>query len=162
MATDAAEGRRLTTASGATALEHFGATRPGERAPFGRYVAASVGLMAVATANGVTRELTYGKVIGNQAAHWVSLIPMLALFGAYVNLLERRLPLPSWRSAAVIGGAWAAIAAGFELGVGHYVDGKRWSDLLREYNLAAGRSSGLVLVATAALPTLVRAWRRRS
>lgn len=38
----------------------------------------------------------------------------------------------------------------FELGVGHYVDGKRWSELLREYNLLEGRSGGLVLVWTVA------------
>jgi hypothetical protein len=133
-----------------------------DRAPYGRYLAASVGLMAIATANGVMRELTYGKAVGERVAHWASLGPMVGLFAVYVNLLERRWPLSSWRSAATIGSAWAGIAAGFELGVGHYVDRKNWSELLREYNLAAGRSGGLVLVTTAAMPALVRVWRRRA
>ena len=132
-----------------------------ERAPYGRYLLASVGLMAVATANGVTRETTYGKALDEDVAHWISLVPMVGLFAVYVNFLERRWPLPSWPSAVVVGGAWAAIAAGFELGVGHYVDGKSWSDLVREYNLAAGRSGAIVLAVTAALPSVVRAWRRR-
>lgn len=131
------------------------------REPFGRYVAASVGLMAIATANGVARELTYGKAVNEDVAHWISLVPMVGLFAVYVNALERRWPLARWRGAFVIGAAWAGIAAGFELGVGHYVDGKSWSELLREYNLAAGRPGGLVLVTAAGLPALVRLWRGR-
>jgi hypothetical protein len=75
------------------------------------------------------RELTYGKAVGERVAHWASLGPMVGLFAVYVNLLERRWPLSSWRSAATIGSAWAGIAAGFELGVGHYVDRKNWSEL---------------------------------
>jgi len=129
--------------------------------PFGRYVAASVGLMAIATANGVARELTYGKAVNEDVAHWISLVPMVGLFAVYVNALERRWPFATWRGAFVIGAAWAGIAAGFELGVGHYVDGKSWSELLREYNLAAGRPGGLVLVTAAGLPALVRLSRGR-
>lgn len=155
------ETTRAVTASTLTELEWLRPSRRGERGVFGRYVAASAGLMAIATANGVTRELTYGKAVDEKTAHWVSLVPMVALFGAYVNLLERRWPLPSWRSAAQIGAAWAGIAAGFELGVGHYVDKKSWTELLREYDLAAGRSGSLVLIATAAMPALVRLSRTR-
>jgi hypothetical protein len=117
--------------------------------------------MAIATANGIVRETTYGKQMSNDAAHQLSFIPMVVLFAVYVNALERRWPLATWRGAIGIGASWAAIAAGFELGIGHYVDRKPWSELLHDYNLAAGRVGGLVLVATATLPALVRAWRRR-
>jgi hypothetical protein len=146
----------MTTA----ALEHLRPRRR-EGTPYGRYLVASVGLMAIATVNGITREGTYGKAIDEDVAHWLSLAPMVGLFAVYVNVLERRWPLPSWRSAAAIGAAWVGIAAGFELGVGHYVDEKSWSELLREYNLAAGRSGGVVLLVTAAMPALVRLWRGR-
>jgi len=135
--------------------------RPEREAPYGRYVLASLGLMAIATANGVTRERTYGRAMNEDVAHWISLVPMVGFFALYVNGLARRWPLPSRQSAVVVGGAWAAIAAGFELGVGHYVDGRSWSDLLRKYNLAAGGSGAIVLAVTAALPSVVRAWRRR-
>lgn len=117
--------------------------------------------MAIATSNGIVRERTYGKQMSDDAAHQLSFLPMLALFTVYVNALERRWPLRTWRGAIGIGMSWAAIAAGFELGIGHYVDGKSWSELLHDYNLAAGRVGGLVLVAAAALPSAVRVIRRR-
>ena len=117
--------------------------------------------MAIATTNGIARETTYGRVMRGDAAHALSLVPMIALFAAYTNALERRWPLPTFRGALAIGATWAGIAAGFELGVGHFVDGKPWSDLLAEYNLAARRTGGLVLVASAAMPAVMRLWRTR-
>ena len=144
-----------------TVFERVPPARSDSREPYGRYVAASVGLMAIATANGVARELTYGKVLSEDAAHWLSLVPMVGLFAVYVNELERRRPLPTWRGAAAIGATWAAIAAGFELGVGHYVDGKSWSELLGAYDMTSGRSGALVLGAAAVLPAAVRLWRTR-
>jgi len=128
---------------------------------YGRYAAASVGLMAIATANGVARELTYAHAVGDRGAHLISLAPMAAMFAVYVNALERRWPLPSRRAALEVGAMWAAIAAGFELGVGRYVDGKSWSELVGEYDVSAGRPGGIVLAFTAALPSLVRVARRR-
>ncbi|MDQ3858854.1 MAG: hypothetical protein M3327_10480 [Actinomycetota bacterium] len=128
----------------------------------GRYTVATLGLMAIATTNGIVRERTYGKVMGERAAHALSLVPMVALFGVYTNALERRWPLPTWQGALGIGATWAGIAAGFELGVGHFVDRKPWSQLLGEYNPAAGRTGGLVLLASAAMPALVRLWRTSS
>jgi hypothetical protein len=130
--------------------------------PYGRYAVGSLGLMAIATANGVVREVTYTKYLNDDTARRLSLIPMAVLFGLYVDQLERRWPLQTWRSAGGIGAMWAAIAVGFELGVGHYVDGKSWSELLREYNVLEGRSGGLVLAWTVAVPSLVRFMRRRA
>jgi hypothetical protein len=129
--------------------------------PYGRYALASVGLMAIATANGATRELTYAKYLNDETAHRLSLIPMVVLFGVYVDQLERRWPLPTSSGALGVGAMWAAIAVGFELGVGRYVDGKSWSELLREYNLIEGRSGGLVLAWTIAVPSVVRSLTRR-
>ena len=143
-----------------TAIQPPGAGRARET-PYGRYAAATLGLMAIATTNGVVRETTYGKRVRDDVAHAVSLVPMVALFAAYTNVLERRWPLPTWRGAFGIGATWAAIGAGFELGVGHFVDRKPWTELLSEYNLAAGRTGGLVLVASAVMPALVRLWRTR-
>lgn len=136
--------------------------RPGpEPAPYGRYLLASVGLMALASANGITRELTYANAMSEDAANWLSLLPMVTLFALYIWWLQGRWPLPTWRSALAIGLAWAGIAVGFELGIGHWVDGKSWSELLGAYDLAAGKSGGIVILFTAAAPVAVRAARRR-
>jgi hypothetical protein len=143
-----------------TAFRRLGRTRRAET-PFGRYLGASVGLMAIASANGALRELTYGKRIGEDAAHRISFVPMVLLFALYVDALERRWPLPTLRGAVAIGAAWAAIAAAFELGLGHFVERRPWSELLHDYNLAAGRVGALVLAASAAMPALVRGRRRR-
>jgi hypothetical protein len=143
-----------------TAIEYADSPRrPGS--PFGRYVAGSLGLMAIASANGVLRDLTYAKTLGDETAHWISLVPMVGLFAVYVDQLERRWPLDSWRDAAAVGGAWTAIAVGFEVGVGHYVDGKSFSELLGEYDVSAGRPGAVVLLAAAAMPATVRMWRLR-
>ena len=132
-----------------------------DETPYARYLAASVGLMLIASANGALRELTYGKQMSDDAAHVVSFVPMVALFTVYVNALERRWPLPTWRGALGIGAGWAAIAAGFELGLGHFVEDTPWSELFHDYNLAAGRVEALVLVSAAALPSAVRLARAR-
>jgi hypothetical protein len=123
--------------------------------PYGRFAVASLGLM-IATANGITRELTYTKYLNDETAHRLSLVPMIVLFGLYVDQVERRWPVPTWRGAIGIGAMWASIAVGFELGVGHFVDGKSWSELLRAYNIFEGRSGGLVLVWTVAVPSVVK------
>jgi hypothetical protein len=128
--------------------------------PYGSYAVASLGLMAIATANGIVRELTYAKYLNEETAHRLSLVPMVLLFGLYVDQLERRWPLPTWRGAVGVGAMWATIAVGFELGVGHYVDGKSWSELLREYNLLEGRSGGLVVAWTVAVPYVIRSLKR--
>jgi hypothetical protein len=137
-------------------------TQDERRTPIGRYLAASLGLMVLASANGALRDLTYGRRMSEDEAHRLSFVPMVVLFALYVNELERRSPLPTWRGAAGIGACWAAIGAGFELGVGHYVQKRPWRDLVHEYDLSAGRAGGLVLLATAAMPALVRLGRRRA
>jgi hypothetical protein len=136
------------------------AAAAGGRTPYARYLAASVGLMAIATANGIARELTYANAMGEDAAHWLSLLPMVALFGLYIWWLQGRWPLPTWQGAVAIGLSWAAIAAGFELGIGHWVDGKSWSELLGAYNVLAGGAGGVVLLVAAVGPVAVRRLRR--
>ncbi|MDQ3865877.1 MAG: hypothetical protein M3304_03480 [Actinomycetota bacterium] len=46
--------------------------------------------------------------------------------------------------------------------VGHVVERKPRSELFGEYNLAAGRTGGLVLLESAAMPALVRLSRTTS
>jgi hypothetical protein len=128
---------------------------------YGRYLAASVGLMATATANGLLRERTYGPRIGENASHAVSLVPMAAGFAAYTWALEARWPLPTRRSALAVGALWAAVAFGFEAGLGRAVERRSWRDLLDDYDPRRGRPGTAVLAVTLVVPGAVRAARRR-
>jgi hypothetical protein len=64
------------------------------RTPYGRYLVASLGPMAIATATGITRELTYADALGEDAAGWVSLHDLLAgRSGGFVVLVTVLAPL---------------------------------------------------------------------
>jgi hypothetical protein len=45
-----------------------------------------------------------------------------------------------------VGSATSRRRASFDFGFGHYVDGKSWAELAREYNLTAGRVWIAILV----------------
>lgn len=139
------------------ALKHHRALhrRRPDSTPYGRYALASLGLMMIASANGAIRELTYGEELSETTAHRLSLVPMVVLFTLYVHLLERRWPLRSRRAAAAVGLIWAVIAAGFDLGLGHFVEDKSWSTLL-DLDLA------VVVGWSAVVPSVARLLGRRT
>jgi hypothetical protein len=95
---------------------------------------------------GVGRELVYKDEVGDLTAHQISAATLIALLALYFWLLERRWPIPTLRAALAIGATWTALTAAFDFGFGHYVDGKSWSELAADYNLAAGRVWVLVLL----------------
>ena len=105
--------------------------------------------------NGIAREATYSKRLGNQTAHQVSTGTAIAAFAAYFCLLERRWPIGDRREALVIGGAWLGLTVAFEFGFGRAVAKQTWRELLADYNLAAGRTWPLVLAWIAAGPAVV-------
>src|SRR4029453_7924286 len=105
----------------------------------GRWIAAWVGATAVGVANAGVRELVYADRVGELAAHQISTATLLAALTYYIWLLDQRWPLPTIRTALAIGGGWAALTVLFEFGLGRYVQGSSWPELLANYNLAAGR-----------------------
>jgi hypothetical protein len=121
-----------------------------------RYTAAWLGGIPIAIANGTARELTYKDRVGDVAAHQISTATAIALFAAYFAVLERRWPIPTERCALEVGATWVALTVCFEFGFGHYVDGRSWTDLLRDYDLSRGRLWSLVLVWLAVGPLVVR------
>ncbi len=117
----------------------------------------------IGIANGVTRELVYADRVGDLAAHQLSTGSAILLFGGYFWLLERRWPLPTARGAIRVGVLWLGLTVLFEFGFGHYVDGKPWTELLRDYDVTAGHLWPLVLAWLAAGPyVLHRRSNRRS
>jgi len=89
--------------------------------------------------NGTIRELVYKDRVGDMTAHYLSTVILIVLLALYFLWLEYRWPLPSVRTALRIGLAWAALTASFDFGFGHYVDGKSWTELAKDYDVTAGR-----------------------
>ena len=109
-------------------------------------MAAWLGATTLGLANAGVRELGYADRVGELAAHQLSTATLLAALTYYMWLLDQRWPLPTTRTALAIGGGWAALTVLFEFGLGRYVLGSPWPDLLANYNLAAGRIWVLVPV----------------
>ena len=121
-----------------------------------RWTLAWLGGPVLGIANGVTRDLVYKQRAGDLAAHQISTATGIALFAVYFWLLQRRWPIPTRQTAIEIGGTWLVLTILFELGFGHYVGGKSWSELLRDWNLAEGRVWPLVLIWISIGPALTR------
>jgi hypothetical protein len=112
----------------------------------GKWMAAWLGATTLGLANAGVRELGYADRVGELAAHQISTATLLAALTYYMWLLDQRWPVPTTRTALAIGGSWAALTVLFEFGLGRYVLGSPWPDLLANYNLADGRIWVLVPV----------------
>ena len=121
----------------------------------GRWIAAWLGATAVGVANAGVRELVYADRVGELAAHQISTATLLAAVTYYIWLVDQRWPVPTMRTALAIGGTWAALTILFEFGLGQYVLGSAWPDLVANYNLAGGRSWVLVPVWMVVAPAAV-------
>ena len=79
---------------------------------------------------------------------------LIVLLTVYMWMLERRWLIPTRRTAFKIGAYWVVLTIVFEFGFGHYVDGKSWTELLHNYNIADGQAWVLVLVWMAVAPAV--------
>src|SRR5215207_878046 len=109
------------------------------------WLIAWLGGPVIGIANGVARELVYKDAVGDLTAHRISTGTAIGLFAGYFSLLQRRYPLASDAAALRVGAFWLVLTVLFEFGFGRGVDGKSWSELLADYNLAEGRLWPLVL-----------------
>jgi hypothetical protein len=109
-------------------------------------------MVPLAIANGALRELVYAKHVGELGAHQISTATAIVLFGIYLWFVFRRWPLSSAAQAWTAGALFVVLTVAFEFGFGHFVAGHPWGRLLHDYNLAAGRVWGLVLVFLAVAP----------
>ena len=120
------------------------------------WLLAWLGGPVIGIANGVTRELVYADRVGDLTAHQISTGSAIVLFAGYFWLLQKHRPLPDARAAARVGAAWLALTVLFEFTFGHYVDGKTWSELAGDYDVAAGHLWPLALAWLAAGPEVMR------
>jgi hypothetical protein len=124
-----------------------------------RYILAWLPMVPIAVANGVVRELWYGRHLGELQAHQVSTLSALVLLGLYMGWVIRQWRPRSGSQAVAIGAVWLMLTVAFELLFGHYGAGHPWSRLLQDYDLSAGRLWPLVLLWVAVAPYLFHRWR---
>ena len=120
------------------------------------WLLAWLGGPVIGIANGVAREATYGKRVGEGAAHQISTATGVAAFAGYFRSLQRRWPLHGREQALGIGGVWLALTVAFEFGFGRGVAKKPWSELLADYDVRRGRTWPLLLLWIALGPEAVR------
>lgn len=128
---------------------------------FRRWAVAWLGGSVLGIANGVIRETLYKDRVGDLTANQISAATLIALLALYFWLLERRWPISTRRLALEIGATWVLLTVLFEFLFGHYLDGKSWSELFENYDLAGGNLWLLVLAWIGVGPAAVRALHRR-
>lgn len=121
-----------------------------------RWIAAWGGGAAIGIANGMVREATYGRRLGERTANQVSALSGIGAFAVFFWKLQRRWPIARGAEALRIGAAWLVLTVAFEFGFGRLAAKKSWRSLLDEYNLREGRAWPLVLAWIATGPVVVR------
>ena len=125
------------------------------------WTVAWLGGAAIGVANGVAREATYGRVVGERVARPVSGVTFVAAFGAYFWALQRRWPIPTSAEARRIGATWVGLTVAFEFIFGRAVAKDSWEDLLAAYDVRKTRSWPLLLTWIGTGPSVVRALQSR-
>ena len=110
-----------------------------ERIVVVKYIAAWLGMMALAVANGLVRDKLYGPRVGELAGHQFSTAILLILFGAYFYGLELLWPLHSGNAAWLIGVTWLIMTLLFETALGRFVAREPWRKVFADYNVLKGR-----------------------
>jgi hypothetical protein len=124
------------------------------------YLIVWVLLAGAAVANGLLREFTYGRRLGELRSHQISSVLAMVLFGLIIAAAGHVRPLASLSQAVRVGTAWIVMTVAFEFGFGHYGAGHSWKRLWADYNLCRGRLWLLVLLWIGAAPALVFWWNR--
>lgn len=104
-----------------------------------KYLLAWLAMPLIGIVNGTIRQFGYRDLLGDLAAHQVSTVTAMLLFGLYVWWLSRRWPLASAQEAIVVGLLWLALTMAFEFLFGHYIMGASWERLMHDYNIVQGR-----------------------
>jgi hypothetical protein len=104
-----------------------------------KYFGAWFGMMVLAIINGGFRDLAYKSRVGDLAAHQLSTACLIVLFAAFFWVLIRVWPIESASQAWVIGGMWFLMTVSFEFGMGRFMAGNSWSELLHAYNILEGQ-----------------------
>ena len=126
-----------------------------------KYVLGWFALVVMAVINGTIRQFAYRPFVGDLAAHQISTVTGIFLFGLIIWAMTRLWPIPNSRQAWTIGFIWLGLTVCFEFLFGHYVMGHPWNILLHDYNILEGRLWILILLWTVIAPYLFYRFARR-
>src|ERR1700712_5755969 len=93
------------------------------------WIVAWIAGAGIGVANGVLREVTYGKKLSEPAASRLSALAAVIAFGSFFRGLDRRWPLAGSRESLCVGGIWLALTVCFEFGFGRLVAKRSWQEL---------------------------------
>ena len=124
------------------------------------WLLAWLGGAGIGVVNGIAREATYARWVGERTAHNVSGVTGVGSFAAYFWAVHRRWPIPTPEEARRIGLAWLAMTVAFEFGFGRAVAEQSWDELLADYDVTKGRTWPVVLAWLAVGPSVVRRLQR--
>lgn len=116
--------------------------------------AAWFAMLIVAVANGLVRDLTYGRHMEALLAHQLSTLMGCVLLGGVIRFFVRRWPPASRRQSLAVGLGWMLTTIAFEFVFFHFVGGHSWAALLANYNLFAGRVWVVLLLWIAIAPAV--------
>ena len=118
-------------------------------------------MLVVSVLNGIARDVGYGRELDPLVAHQLSTLYGMTLLGVVIGAYAWRWPFASAAEAWRAGCLWLALTVAFEFIFFRYVTGHSWSELLANYDLAAGRLWPLLLLWIALAPAVFRRlWRR--
>lgn len=112
------------------------------------YLSAWIGLVILAILNGALRVKGYSPYMSELAAHQLSTVIGLILFGVFFWFLTGAFRLKSSGQALGIGAMWLVLTILFEFVFGHFIMGHSWSKLFADYNIFEGRLWIMVLLWT--------------
>jgi hypothetical protein len=119
-------------------------------------------LLVIAVLSGTLRAALLEPRVGEQTAHVVGTLAVVALFAAVITATVRWIvPDLAPRRLITLGVAWTAATVIFEFAFGRYIAGHPWDTLLEDYNLAQGRLWTLVILTLLLTPTLAGRARSR-
>lgn len=110
-----------------------------------RAIGVWLGLVVLASLNGVIREAILAPRFGDSRAQAVSPILLCGIILLVTWFTLDWIGPQSTRNAILVGLQWVALTLAFEFVVGHYVQHQPWTVLLADYDVRRGRV-GMIIV----------------
>lgn len=113
-------------------------------------------LLIIAIINGIVRDKTYKKKIGELKAHQLSSMIFILIIFAIIYIILNCFGLSYTTTDLIIMGAmWMTATIAFEFIFGHYVMNHSWKELIKDYNIFKGKVWPLVLLAELIGPIVI-------
>ena len=120
-----------------------------------KYLLAWVPVVFLGIGNAAIRQVVYAGYVSELAAHQISTLTLIILYTVYTWVVLGLLRTRSAGQAVAVGLMWTVLTVLFEFGLGHYVLGDSWGNLLHAYNLLEGRVWGLFILWVGLAPYVI-------